>query len=458
MTSEQIVQFVWAWLPGRTSPVACGTVWQEGSAHRFRYGRSYRENPDAIALFGMPLGDQPLDPPAGMTLHGALRDALPDAWGQHIILARLTGRSGQGGDTGDLTAITYMRNSSSDRFGAIDFQDTADAYVARYKPATLDDLAGAALALEQGRPLPSSLDAALTHGTSVGGARPKATLTDRTGSWIAKFSSSSDRGNPVVRHEALALRLATLAGVDTVEAHLTTAAGRDALLVRRFDRTVDGARLMAVSGLTLLQLDEMAGRYATYPDLLDVLRDAGQYPERVGEELFTRIAANIALGNTDDHARNHAALWDGQRLSLTPAYDIDPCRTPGWDANQAMVYGRNGERTSSLAGLINVSATYDLDRREASDIVDRVITAIEDNWDDAVDEVGLTKRQAESIYGSRILNESTTDDLPTVTRAGWAGDRPIMVETDPPPSGGPVWVHPHRRGGHPVAGHWRKTR
>jgi serine/threonine-protein kinase HipA len=416
MTSEQIQQFIWAWLPGRTVPVPCGLVWREGSTHRFRYGRSYRDRPDAIALFGMPVGDEVLDPPAGMTLHGALRDALPDSWGQHVILARLTGRSGQDGDTADLTAITYMRNSSSDRFGAIDFQDTATTYVTRHQPATLDELAGAALALEQGRPLPSGLDAALTHGTSVGGARPKATLADGTGSWIAKFSSASDRGNPVVRHEALALRLASLAGVDTVEAQLTTAGGGDALLVRRFDRGADGTRQMAVSGLTLLQLDEMAGRYATYPDLLDILRDAGEHPESVGKDLFTRIAANIALGNTDDHARNHAALWDGQHLSLTPAYDLDPCRSPGWDANQAMAYGRNGERAANLAGLIDVGATYDIDRAEASGIVDRVVTTIRDNWDDVVDEVGLTKRQADFLYGSRILNPGILDGLPAALR------------------------------------------
>lgn len=416
MTSEQARQFIWAWLPGQTVPVPCGLVWREGSTHRFRYGRSYRDRSDAIALFGMPLGDQVLDPPAGMTLHGPLRDALPDAWGQHVILARLKGRSGQDGDTADLTAITYMRNSSSDRFGAIDFQDTATTYVTRHRPATLDDLADAALALEEGRPLPPSLEAALTHGTSVGGARPKATLTDRTGSWIAKFSSASDRGNPVVRHEALALRLASLAGVGTVEAQLTTAGGRDALLVRRFDRGVDGTRQMALSGLTLLRLDEMAGRYATYPDLLDVLRDAGEHPERVGEDLFTRIAANIALGNTDDHARNHAALWDGQHLALAPAYDLDPCRSSGWDANQAMAYGRNGERAASLARLIDVGATYDLDRAEASGIVDRVVTTIGDHWKDVVDEVGLTKRHAEFLYGSRIMNPGTLDGLPEALR------------------------------------------
>jgi serine/threonine-protein kinase HipA len=393
-----------------------------------------------------------------MALHGALRDALPDAWGQHVILARLTGKSGRDGDTGDLSPITYMRNSSSDRSGAIDFQDTPDTYVPRYEPATLDDLSSAALALEEGRPLPAGLDAALTHGTSVGGARPKATLTDRTGSWIAKFSSSSDRGNPAVRYEAMALRLAALAGVDTVDAQLTTAAGRETLLVRRFDRTPEGGRLMVVSGLTMLQLDEMAGRYATYPGLLDVLKGASQRPERAGKELFNRVAANIALGNTDDHARNHAALWDGQQLTLAPAYDIDPCRTPGWNANQAMAYGRDGERASSLDALIRVSATYDLDRVEASSIVDRVVTTIEDNWKDAANEVGLTQRQAESIYGSRILNASTTDGLPRPTPTSWSSDARIAVETGETPSRGRVWVTPHRRDGHPVDGYWRTMR
>ncbi len=231
MRSDPATQFVWAWLPGATAPIVCGRVWQEGTTHRFLYGRSYRENPQAIALYGMPLSGQPLDPPAGMTLHGALRDALPDAWGQHVIVARLTGTSGLDADAGDLTPITYMRQSSSDRFGAIDFQDTSDVYTSRNPPATLDDLADAARALEEGRPLASGLDAALMRGTSVGGARPKATLADDTGGWIVKFSSASDRGSPVVRHEALALELAHHAGVDTVEATLTTAAGRDALLV-----------------------------------------------------------------------------------------------------------------------------------------------------------------------------------------------------------------------------------
>lgn len=411
MTSEPSGRYVWVWPLAANAPVVCGRVWSEGSTHRFLYGQSYLRRPDAVALFGMPLSDAPMDPPAGMGLHGALRDALPDAWGQQVILARLTGRSGLGGDPADLTPITYMRQSSSDRFGAIDFQDAPDSYIPRHEPATLDDLAAAARALEEGRPLASALEAALLHGTTVGGARPKATLSGPDGGWIAKFSSASDRGAPAVRHELLAIELARLAGVDTVDASLTTAAGRDALLVRRFDRTAAGGRILAVSGLTMLGLDEMAGRYATYPDLLDVLREHSTSPDLVGEQLFTRIAANIVLGHTDDHARNHAALWDGRDLQLAPAYDIEPCRTPGWDANQAMAYGRRGERVANLASLVATSAVYDLDRAAAGGIVERIITAVRDNWSHALDRAELTATQGDALFGSRVLNPATTDGL-----------------------------------------------
>ena len=406
MTSDQ---FVWAWLPGQAAPVVCGRVWAEGSAHLFRYGRSYRERTDAISLFGMPLTYEPISPPTGMRLHGSLRDALPDAWGQHVILSRLTGVSGVDGDTGDLPDLTYMRESASDRFGAIDFQDSPTDYVPRQAPATLDDLADAALALEEGRPLPPSLEAALAHGTSIGGARPKATMTEDDGvGWVAKFSSSSDIG-PRVRHEALALELARRCGVSTVESRLTTAAGRDALLVRRFDRGLAGVRHLAVSALTMLDLDELAGRYATYPDLLDVLRRHSSEPAGVGAELFRRIAVNIALGNTDDHARNHAALWDGHHLTLTPAYDIDPCRTPGWDANQAMAYGRDGERSSSLERLVRAAASYDLPKAEASAIVDEIVETITDDWRDALDVARLTHQQGKQLMGTRILHPAIRD-------------------------------------------------
>lgn len=411
MTSDRM--YVWVWLPDASQPVVCGLVQEHsGGRYSFTYGKSYRERHDAIPLYAMPLQQGFVPVPDGMTIHGALRDALPDAWGQNVIMSRLTGRSGKDADTGDLSLMTYMKESGSDRFGAIDFQASATDYVPRLDSATLDELVSAADALEQGQSLPDALSAAFTHGTSIGGARPKVTLTDGDDHWIAKLSSSSDP-RPVVRHEALALELARRAAVDVAESRLIRSLGRDVLLMRRFDRGPHGTRQMAVSALTVLSLDEMFGRYATYPAFLDVLREKGLAPETVGDELFARIAANIALGNTDDHARNHTALWDGQHLRLSPAYDIDPCRTPGWDASQAMAYGRNGERASDLGGLVRTASVYGLGRQEALAVVNRTVDAIHDGWIDACAMARLTSAEAKGILGRIILNPAVLANLPS---------------------------------------------
>ncbi|HEY5857364.1 MAG TPA: HipA domain-containing protein [Aldersonia sp.] len=87
------------------------------------------------------------------------------------------------------------------------------------------------------------------------------------------------------------------------------------LMIERFDREPGGKRRIMVSGPTMLGLDEMMVRYATYPDPLDVLRRDGAAP-RVGRKLFERIVFNVAVGNSDDHARNHAAFWDGHNLRI----------------------------------------------------------------------------------------------------------------------------------------------
>lgn len=402
MTSEQ---FVWVWLPGDSAPVVCGRVWAERGVHLFQYGRSYLGNPRAIGIFGIPLTNHPVSPGPELGLHGALRDALPDAWGQQVI-AVSTGIE-------EPTEIELMRLSSTDRFGAIDFQDRSDVWTPWQGPASLEGLARATDAIERGETLPASLDAALRHGTSIGGARPKATLIDRDGdSWIAKFSSSSDGRRPVVRREAFALELARRSGINTVEFRLAEAAGRDVLLVRRFDRTGDGGRLMTVSALTILRVHEYAARYSSYPELVDRLRELSSSPEGVGAEMFRRIAANIALGNTDDHARNHAAFWDGKHLRLTPAYDVDPCRTPGWDANQAMAYGREGQRVSNLAELTRQASAYDLTLSAARGIVDDVVGAITTHWEEAADVARLTQPEASRLRGSQVLNPAVLDGLP----------------------------------------------
>lgn len=398
--------FVWVWLPGRTDPVPAGRLrfQTRGRRYVFGYGRSYLQRADAISLYRpeLPLVPGWQDPPSNMPIASALRDAGPDSWGQRVILERLHGVTGRDADPADLDQITYFLESGSNRIGGLDFQASPDVYLPRGGSASLDDLHSAANALEQGHELTEELGAALLRGTSIGGARPKALIEVDGRGHIAKFSSASDP-YPVVNSEALALELARHVGIDTTASFVTTSLGRDVLVIERFDRPADGSRRIVVSGLTMLGLDEMEGRYATYPDLLDVLRRSGT-DAAIGRRLFERIVFNVAVGNNDDHARNHAAFWDGNGLTLTPAYDLCPQIRSGETSSQAMAFDRKGTRDSSFAAVVAAAPIYGLTKATARDIVDAQVSVIERDYDEAADLARLTRAQRNFLWRRQILN------------------------------------------------------
>lgn len=408
MTSELREAFVWVWLPGAVDPVVAGRLDREGEIVTFTYGRSYLEREERIPLFlpELPLQRGPIPPRAG-ELAGCIADAAPDAWGQRVILNRRLGRDAV--DTDDLDPMTYLLESGSDRIGALDFQRSPTRYVARdLGEATLAELAGLARSaerVERGVQLSPALDQALLHGSSVGGARPKALLRDGERRLIAKFSSTTDTYS-VVKGEFVAMQLARRVGLDVAKVELTRALGRDALLVERFDRPEGGGRRSMISALTILELDELAARYASYAELADRIRSRFSEPSLTLRELFSRIVFNVLCGNNDDHARNHAAFWDGAELTLTPAYDICPAPRGGGETAQAMAIGRDGYRMSQLAGCIERASVYLLSETDAREIADRQIEAIERDWEDvcdlaemsAVDRAGFWRRQFLNPY------------------------------------------------------------
>ncbi|MFK5952647.1 MAG: HipA domain-containing protein [Desulfobacterium sp.] len=153
--------------------------------------------------------------------------------------------------------------------------------------------------------------------------------------YVAKFSSSTDLYS-VVKAEFIAMRLAELAGLNVAPVKLAKAANRDVLLIERFDRVAKGdkwTRKAMVSALTQFGLGDMMVRYASYETLSEIIRHRFTSPRHTLKELFSRLAFNILCGNTDDHARNHAAFWDGKALTLTPAYDICPQGRTGNEAS-----------------------------------------------------------------------------------------------------------------------------
>lgn len=402
MAERPTEAFVWVWLPGKTEPVVAGRLTDRGAVFTFTYGRSYLDRADAVPLY---LPELPLRrgeiPPVSGEMAGCLADAAPDAWGRRVIEHLRTGSSG------DLSALDYLLASGSDRIGALDFQESATEYVPRLGDlAPLTELAEASERVEKGVPLSRALRRVLLNSASVGGARPKAILADGGRQVIAKFASATDT-YPVVTAEYVAMELARSTGLDVARVRLDRVLGNAVLLVDRFDRGRAGTRRIMVSALTILQLhdaDGMAGRYGTYTDLAHQIRARFTHPDRTLRELFSRITFNILVGNTDDHPRNHAAFWDGARLTLTPAYDICPQPRTGGEAAQAMAFGAGGDRLSQVARCVRHAGVYHLTTGQARDIVDRQIEIIHRDWNAVCDHATMPPVERERLWGRQILN------------------------------------------------------
>jgi serine/threonine-protein kinase HipA len=114
---------------------------------------------------------------------------------------------------------------------------------------------------------------------------------------------------------------------------------------------------------------------------------------------------NIAIGNTDDHARNHAAFWDGHHLELTPAFDLCPQLRSGTETNQAMDIARSGARASKFSTCVAAAADYGLTDGEARDIIDSQVTIIEQAWAAAADLAQLTAVDRDTLWRRQILNQ-----------------------------------------------------
>ena len=400
MTSEI---FAWIWLPGHTRPTLAGRLVAAEGRYLFQYSRRYLEHRDAIPIFWeLPLQPGVIEPAAGLTLPGCLRDAAPDAWGRRII-------EYQHGEI-DLDETVYLLDAGSDRVGALDFGLSPTRHTANTSnEVSLETFQEAVHCLETDQPLPEALKQALLHGTSIGGARPKMLLEDDNRKWIAKFSLSTDR-YPVVRMEYLGMRLAQEAGIETAHVKLEEVGGKDILLVERFDRenTPGGwQRKPMVSALTVLGIDEMMARYASYKTLADICRARGR-KEDTGA-LFTRLVFNIIIGNTDDHARNHAFFWDGEQITLVPAYDICPQGRTGRRAGQAMsIDGRDNR--SQLSLCIEAAMDFLLDREEARRLVLDQVETVKAHWDRLLRESRLAHEE-ERLRGKVVLSPYIVEDM-----------------------------------------------
>lgn len=396
--------FVHIVLPGQTGFTVAGRFRASRTPDgtpigEFVYGRSYLERPDAVELDPRELtlgrGERRTAQLGGM--FGALRDSAPDAWGRRLVERRL-GRA-------DLEEFDYLMAENRDRAGALGFSDQASPPAAEAPGPTpsLERLAveAAILAEEPRADAPSARDL-LFPGTSLGGARPKATVLDGDELWLAKFGLPGDRWDES-RVEHAMLRLAARCGIRAAESRVAAVAGgRSVLLVRRFDRARSGTgflRRRQISALTLLGADDSPTdrRGWSYLELADEIRRTSVRNREDLRQLFLRMCFNAAAGNTDDHPRNHCLTADAAGWRLGPAYDLTP--TPGISAEPpdlSMTCGRSGRR-GSRENLLSGAPRFLLDRPDAESLLDGVFRAVAGGWREVLAEAGVSSRDAETV-------------------------------------------------------------
>ncbi|CAN5873469.1 HipA domain-containing protein [soil metagenome] len=403
MTSERQA-YIYVQLPGTldTVPAALLKVekLREGTfVGRIRYGDRYLERKDAIALdpFKLPLGSTVHEFTKLKGIPGAVRDAGPDAWGRRVIEHKLQ-RS-----PGDLEEIDYLLNGPQDGAGYLSFGLKLEPPAPKRKynrTHQLADLVEAAEAIEEGKRVPVHILEQIEPGTSMGGARPKATIEDGNRLWIGKLPEKADRCN-LQRIEYATIELARRCGIAACNARLDSIGGRDVLMVERFDREyTEGGylRFGLVSGLTLLDCDEnyLDRERWSYPLLADELRRWSEKPDEDRIELFRRIVFNAAVTNNDDHPRNHAVRRTARGWRLTPAYDLVPAPVVSLERRDlAMTIGTYG-RTASIYNLLSQCERFGLTTDAARKEIEKMVATLR-TWRDHFRACRVSKKDTEYI-------------------------------------------------------------
>lgn len=297
----------------------------------YEHDPDWLRSPEALQFDPtLPLMHGPIDPQRGHDLFGTLGDSAPDTWGRELMrrqerrLADTERRPAR-----ILQEADYLLGVSDfTRLGALRFKVDGEfqAPQDRGVPTTiaLGELLESSRRILKGEETEADLLLIFAPGSSLGGARPKASIRDqRNRLSIAKFPKETDAYS-ISRWEAIALDMAEAAGINAAEHDLVAHASDPIFMSRRFDRTGDGHRVPFMSGMAMTEHCD-GDEDGSYLELVDAINERGAFPDRDRQELFRRIAFSILITNTDDHLRNTGFLWTGRKgWTLSPAYDINP--------------------------------------------------------------------------------------------------------------------------------------
>jgi serine/threonine-protein kinase HipA len=447
MRSECIV---FVYLPGQVKAVPAGvlTIQQAGreAASTFVYGSGYRRRENAISLdpAELPLPErdaQVMRPLGGNPLFGITRDAAPDAWGRLVINDRYvrTHKYPNGSaplpNAIDLPEIEYLLRSRADRVGALDFRETPTTPEPTKRLSGLvhlSDLVREAHRIALNQP-PRSVELAtlLRPATGMGGARPKTTIEDGQGQWLAKFPMEND-ALPITRIEHAMLDLAAKCSMQTIEHKLLHVEGvkEPVFMIRRFDRKLSESypgqyeHVGYCSALTALGLDEYVQSTGSYQALAMCLRRRAGADTQADErrELFRRMVFNVLVNNDDDHCRNHGFLQHGPVLQLAPVFDIVPrVSLPGvgTQRRQAIGVGLEG-REGTVRNMLSDTAPFGLTREQAARELADVAREISRHWRACAMEAGISPADIHGLEGTMAFADQVLEEL----RQEQLGDTP----------------------------------
>jgi serine/threonine-protein kinase HipA len=369
----------------RGEALAVGRVWARVRGSRasssFVYENAWRGRRDAFALApSLPLVEGHFH--CDDALPTAFTDSAPDSWGRKLMRRSERAKAEeQGRQPRTLFDIDFLAGvDDRTRQGALRFKVPGSE---RFLTATgtpvpplieLAALLAATDRIERGRETNRDIALVLAPGTSLGGARPKASVRDRDGRLlVAKFPTRDDDW-PVTRWEAVVLTLAKAAGLTVPEWRLETIARRAVLLLARFDRVDANGRVPFMSGMTALDATDHGDQHS-YLELVDFLRQHGSRPDADLHQLWRRIVFNILVSNTDDHPRNHAFLREAQGWRLSPAFDMNPCPVDVKPRVLALAIDEL-DGTASLGIALSVAPRFGIKREDARGIVTEVAAAV----------------------------------------------------------------------------------